>query len=75
MSHLGTKPKTERLRQSKSFNALGNLQKVPVSSARDIIEQAGYPLEQWSVVTPDGYILVMERMPRKGLLACPSGHL
>lgn len=64
--HLGTRPKTERLRQSKSYNALEDLQKMPVSSAKDIIDQAGYPLEQWSVITPDGYVLVMERIPRKG---------
>ena len=65
--HLQTKPKTERMRQSKSCKELGELQQAPVTCAKDIIEQAGYPLEQWSVITPDGYILTIERIPRKGL--------
>lgn len=66
LDHLGMRPKTERLRQVKSCEELNELHKTTVSSAADIIEQAGYPLEQWSVITPDGYVLVMERMPRKG---------
>ena len=41
-------------------------QLLKVSTAADIIRQAGYPLEEHEVVSQDGYITRMERMPNKG---------
>ncbi len=37
-----------------------------MSTAGDVIRQAGYPLEEHTVTTSDGYVLQMERMPRRG---------
>ncbi|KAK9834097.1 hypothetical protein WJX84_003001 [Apatococcus fuscideae] len=41
-------------------------QLLKVSTAADIIRQAGYPLEEHEVVSQDGYITRMERIPNKG---------
>lgn len=37
-----------------------------VFTASDAILRAGYPLEEHSVTTPDGYVLQMHRIPRRG---------
>ena len=37
------------------------------TTAADIIRLAGYPVEEHTVTTADGYILLMERIPRHGL--------
>lgn len=37
-----------------------------VSCAADVIRLAGYPLEQYQVVTEDGFVIQMERIPRHG---------
>ena len=46
-------------------------QLLKVSTAADIIRQAGYPLEEHEVVSQDGYITRMERIPNKGM---PCSH-
>lgn len=38
---------------------------LDVRCVKDIIEQAGYPYEQHKVVTEDGYILLLERIPNR----------
>ncbi|GAX74612.1 hypothetical protein CEUSTIGMA_g2060.t1 [Chlamydomonas eustigma] len=35
-----------------------------VSNAADVVRLSGYPLEQHTVTTQDGYILVLDRIPR-----------
>lgn len=47
-------------------------QLLKVSTAADIIRQAGYPLEEHEVVSQDGYITRMERIPNKGM---PFSHI
>ena len=37
-----------------------------ISCASDVVRLAGYPLEQYQVVTSDGYVIQMERIPRHG---------
>ncbi len=39
---------------------------LEVATAADIIRQSGYPLEEHEVISADGYIMRMERIPRKG---------
>lgn len=84
---MASRPRSTRFRRSNSFSSWESLQSV--STAGDVIRQAGYPLEEHTVTTSDGYVLQMERMPRRGLLpyhcnlACPyhthlrccAGHL
>ena len=36
-------------------------------TASDVILHAGYPLEEQVVTTSDGYVLTMQRIPRKGM--------
>ena len=52
-------------------------QLLKVSTAADIIRQAGYPLEEHEVISQDGYIMRMERMPNKGrfFVQCCIGFL
>lgn len=50
------------LRRTRSF---GSWEDMGVWTASDIILQAGYPLEEHVVTTSDGYILTMQRIPRK----------
>ena len=52
----------------------GNIPQAPTSitSAADIIRLAGYPVEEHTVTTADGYILLMERMPRHGEHLCTT---
>ena len=37
-------------------------------TAKDVIQSAGYPMEPHIVTTSDGYIMQMERIPRRGEL-------
>lgn len=37
-------------------------------TAKDVIQSAGYPMEPHIVTTSDGYIMQMERIPRRGAL-------
>jgi hypothetical protein len=39
---------------------------LSVWTASDVILREGYPLEQHSVTTPDGYVLQVQRIPRHG---------
>lgn len=50
-----------RLQRSHSGPAVSVLRDV--SSAGQVIRMAGYPLEVHEVITPDGYLLRMERIP------------
>ena len=61
-----------RLRRTNSFSDWESLHNV--WTAAEVIKAAGYPLEQHTVTTSDGYILRMERLPRHGtaLLALQS---
>ena len=58
------RPRSTRFRRSNSFSSWESLQSV--ATAGDVIRQAGYPLEEHTVTTSDGYVLQMERMPRRG---------
>jgi Partial alpha/beta-hydrolase lipase region len=53
-----------RLRRSASFSAYETLHGV--WTAKDVIQSAGYPMEPHIVTTSDGYIMQMERIPRRG---------
>lgn len=53
-----------RLRRTNSFSDWESLHNV--WTAAEVIKAAGYPLEQHTVTTSDGYILRMERLPRHG---------
>lgn len=61
---MASRPRPTRFRRSNSFSSWESLQSV--STAGDVIRQAGYPLEEHTVTTSDGYVLQMERMPRRG---------
>lgn len=60
---------------NKTLGIFQNVKRVPqkmvysdqldVRCVKDIIEQAGYPYERHKVVTEDGYILLLERIPNK----------
>eukprot|EP00898_Chlorokybus_atmophyticus_P005579 jgi/Chlat1/6021/Chrsp4S06203 len=39
--------------------------RVDVKTVADLIREAGYPYEAMSVVTEDGYIILLERLPRR----------
>ena len=52
------------LRRTNSFSDWESLHNV--WTAAEVIKAAGYPLEQHTVTTSDGYILRMERLPRHG---------
>ena len=54
-----------RLRRTNSFSDWESLHNV--WTAAEVIKAAGYPLEQHTVTTSDGYILRMERLPRHGI--------
>jgi len=62
---MASRPRPTRFRRSNSFSSWESLQSV--STAGDVIRQAGYPLEEHTVTTSDGYVLQMERMPRRGV--------
>ncbi len=53
-----------RLRRTNSFSDWESLHNV--WTAAEVIKAAGYPLEQHTVTTSDGYVLRMERLPREG---------
>lgn len=55
---------SQRLRRSASFSAYETLHGV--WTAKDVIQSAGYPMEPHIVTTSDGYIMQMERIPRRG---------
>ncbi len=42
-----------------------DLLEIDVRRVKEIIEDAGYPYEQYQVVTEDGYILLLERIPNR----------
>lgn len=44
----------------------GRWQDLHMYTASDAILRAGYPLEEHSVTTSDGYVLTMHRIPRRG---------
>ncbi|KAL4539401.1 hypothetical protein Ndes2437B_g02221 [Nannochloris sp. 'desiccata'] len=46
-------------------HSFGSWEDMGVWTASDVILQAGYPLEEHVVTTSDGYILTMQRIPRK----------
>jgi lysosomal acid lipase/cholesteryl ester hydrolase len=50
------------LRRAQSF---GSWEDAGAWTASDVILQAGYPLEEHVVTTSDGYVLSMQRLPRK----------
>jgi pimeloyl-ACP methyl ester carboxylesterase len=56
--------------QPSTSNRRGNTGKswenLHVFTASDAILRAGYPLEEHSVVTSDGYVLQLHRIPRRG---------
>lgn len=54
-------------------HSFGSWEEIGVWTASDVIIQAGYPLEEHVITTSDGYILTMQRIPRKG--EPPSGHV
>jgi Partial alpha/beta-hydrolase lipase region len=58
--------RSQRLRRSASFSAYETLHGV--WTAKDVIQSAGYPMEPHIVTTSDGYIMQMERIPRRGEL-------
>ncbi|EIE26467.1 hypothetical protein COCSUDRAFT_39557 [Coccomyxa subellipsoidea C-169] len=65
---MASRPRPTRFRRSNSFSSWESLQSV--STAGDVIRQAGYPLEEHTVTTSDGYVLQMERMPRRDARDC-----
>ena len=52
------------MRRTNSFSNWEALHNV--WTAAEVIKAAGYPLEQHTVITDDGYKLRMERLPRTG---------
>ena len=58
------RPRARRVRRSSSFSSLESLRNI--NTAGDVIRAAGYPLEEHTVTTSDGYIQQMERIPRHG---------
>lgn len=67
---MAKQPRSRRVRRSASFSSWESLRNI--SSAGDIIRAAGYPLEEHTVTTSDGYIQQMERIPRHGAEPCAS---
>ena len=65
-------PRGPRLRRTNSFSDWESLHNV--WTAAEVIKAAGYPLEQHTVTTSDGYILRMERLPRHGLTLFALHH-
>lgn len=53
------------MRRTNSFSNWEALHNV--WTAAEVIKAAGYPLEQHTVITTDGYKLRMERLPRTGV--------
>ena len=58
------------MRRTNSFSDWESLHSV--WTAAEVIKAAGYPLEQHTVTTSDGYILRMERLPRHGTFSHTS---
>ena len=57
----------EKLSRSQYLKKHGDWERLlEVSTAADIIRNAGYPLEEHEVISADGYIMRMERIPAKG---------
>ena len=52
------------MRRTNSFSNWEALHNV--WTAAEVIKAAGYPLEEHTVITADGYKLRMERLPRTG---------
>ncbi|KAK9840957.1 hypothetical protein WJX81_002471 [Elliptochloris bilobata] len=68
---MAARPRASRFRRSASFNNSASSEALhSVWTAADIIKQAGYPLEEHYVTTSDGYVLKMERMPRRNARDC-----
>ena len=71
-------PASQRTRQNgdmRRTNSFSNWEALHnVWTAAEVIKAAGYPLEQHTVITTDGYKLRMERLPRTGapLDACQT---
>ena len=61
---MAKRPRNKRVRRSSSFSSLESMRNI--STAGDVIRAAGYPLEEHTVTTSDGYIQKMERIPRHG---------
>jgi len=53
------------LRRSSSASQAAELLSE-VRTAGDVVVAAGYPLEEHTVTTSDGYVLTMQRIPRRG---------
>ena len=63
---MAKRPRSKRVRRSSSFSSLETLRNI--ATAGDVIRAAGYPLEEHTVTTSDGYVQQMERIPRHGAL-------
>ena len=63
-------PDGPQLRRTNSFSEWEARHKV--WTAAEVIKAAGYPLEEHTVTTVDGYILRMERIPRIGTVHTDS---
>ena len=61
---MAAKPRQRRVRRSTSFSSWEGMRNI--NSAGDVIRAAGYPLEEHTVTTSDGYVQKMERIPRHG---------
>ena len=61
---MAKRPRAKRVRRASSFSSLESMRNI--NSAGDVIRAAGYPLEEHTVTTSDGYIQQMERIPRHG---------
>jgi len=61
---LAARPRAARFRRSKSFAAAPGL--GAPHSAADYATAAGYPAEEHTVTTSDGYVLRVTRLPRLG---------
>eukprot|EP00884_Botryococcus_braunii_P017623 jgi/Botrbrau1/4544/Bobra.60_2s0032.1 len=59
---MGARPRARRFQRSNSFSA-GDTSGF-MDSAADLILQAGYDLEEHTVITGDGYVIQMQRIPR-----------
>ena len=61
------------MRRTNSFSNWEALHNV--WTAAEVIKAAGYPLEQHTVITKDGYKLRMERLPRTGTPWAPATQM
>lgn len=65
-THDSTRHHTSYKKEQAPSQDFGTWEDMRVWTASDVILQSGYPLEEHVVTTSDGYILTMQRIPRKG---------